>query len=64
MIIQVIIRLLVPSVEILAIYGDSHLDGVTETVNEDWKASNPVEVHGPNRIPLLDLGDPHLQTSS
>ena len=41
MVIQDITRLIVPSAQILAIYGAKHLDILIETVNEGWNNSRP-----------------------
>ncbi|KAL9596297.1 MAG: hypothetical protein Q9219_005892 [cf. Caloplaca sp. 3 TL-2023] len=54
MIVQDITRLLVPSAENLAIYGDQHLDNLIESVNEGWISSIPVE--GPRPQPDYAVG--------
>ena len=54
MIIQDVSRLLVPSAKNLAIFGDTHLDILTETVNEAWANSIPIE--GPRPQPDYAVG--------
>ena len=54
MIIQNITRLLVPSAQHLAIFGDRRLDILIENVNEAWAASIPV--HGPRPQPDYSVG--------
>ena len=54
MIIQDVTRLIVPSAMNLAIYGDTHLDGLTESVNEAWTGCIPVE--GPRPQPDYAVG--------
>lgn len=54
MIIQDITRLIVPSAMNLAIYGNTHLDVLMESVNEAWISSIPVE--GPRPQPDYAVG--------
>lgn len=54
MIIQDITRLIVPSAMNLAIYSDTHLDVLIESVNEAWTGSIPVE--GPRPQPDYAVG--------
>lgn len=54
MIIQDVTRLIVPSAMNLAIYGDTHLDILIESVNEAWTGSIPVE--GPRPQPDYAVG--------
>ncbi|KAL2397569.1 hypothetical protein ABEF93_001168 [Exophiala dermatitidis] len=54
MVIQDVTRLIVPSAMNLAIYGDTHLDSLIESVNEAWVGSIPVE--GPRPQPDYAVG--------
>ena len=54
MIIQDISRLIVPSAMNLAIYGDTHLDVLIESVNEAWTGS--ISVEGPRPQPDYAVG--------
>ena len=54
MIIKDITRLIVPSAEILAIYGARHLDHLIENVNEGWTGS--IAVEGPRPHPDYSVG--------
>ncbi|KAF2237789.1 hypothetical protein EV356DRAFT_564406 [Viridothelium virens] len=54
MIIQDVSRLIVLSAMNLAIYGDTHLDILTESVNKAWISSIPVE--GPRPQPDFTVG--------
>lgn len=54
MVIQDVTRLIVPSAMNLAIYGDTHLDSLMESVNEAWTGSIPVE--GPRPQPDYAVG--------
>lgn len=54
MVIQDITRLIVPSAQNLAIYGDIGLDHLTESVNEGWNSAIPV--YGPRPQPDYSVG--------
>ncbi|KAK3174885.1 hypothetical protein OEA41_002131 [Lepraria neglecta] len=54
MVIRDIALLIVPSAQILAIYGATHLDHLNESVNEGWTGAIPVQ--GPQPQPDYSVG--------
>lgn len=53
-VVQDITRLIVPSAEILATYGATHLERLIESVNEGWNSAIPV--YGPRPHPDYSVG--------
>ncbi|KAL2374503.1 hypothetical protein RJZ57_001033 [Blastomyces gilchristii] len=64
MVIQDITRLIVPSAENLAIYGNEHLKILIESVSEGWNNAIPVTKPRPQPVTLWVSDERHLQMTN